>query len=139
MDGDVMNRILFLFSAFLFTGSVFCHAASYSEAIKAGNFLYVSGQFPIDPTTGKIIDGDMETLTNQAIDNMQHLLHVKGYNMNQVVKTEVYLTDIRDYEAMDSAYKQRFPYAHPPARDVVQVAGLLYNSAIEISCIAYKD
>lgn len=135
-----MKKILFLLSTLLLSmRAPVAVQANQSEAVTAGEFLYVSAQFPIDPSTGKIGVGDMETLTNLAIDQIQHLLHVKGYKMNQVVKTEVYLTDIRNFETMDSAYSQRFPFQYPPARDVIQVVNLLYNSPIAISCIVDKN
>lgn len=82
-----------------------------------------------------MIDGDIQTLTNQVIDNMQHLLKIKGSSLKQVIKTEVYLTDIRDYQAMDAAYAKRFNFQS--ARDVSAVSDLPYNARIEISCIAY--
>ncbi|MBS0605295.1 MAG: RidA family protein [Verrucomicrobia bacterium] len=134
-----MKRFKFLLAALLLTGSaVSVSASTYSEAVNAGDFLYISGQFPIDPSTGKIVEGDMGTLTNVVLDHIQHLLHVNGLTMKQVVKTEVYLTDVRDFNAMDSAYATRFNFPFPPARDVVVVSNLLNNATIEISCIAYK-
>ncbi len=132
-----MKHLLFLFSACILTCGI-CHVeANESEAVTAGDFLYVSGQYPIDPTTGKLVVADMQTLTNLVLDNIQHQLHLKGYNMQQVIKTEVYLTDIRNYQAMDAAYSLRFDVKYPPARDVIQVSNLLYTSPIVISCIAY--
>jgi len=134
-----MMRILFLLSVLFVCTSAFCKArANYSSAINAGDFLYVSGQVPIDPATGKMMEGDIETLTNQAIDNIQHLLRLNGVDLKQVVSTVVYLKDIRDYDAMDQAYGSRFNFQYPPARDVVAAADLLYNARIEISCVAYK-
>ncbi len=111
---------------------------TYSEAVRAGDFLFVSGQFPLDPVTGEMAIGDMETLTNLALDHMQHVLHVKGFKMLDVVKTEVYLRDIRDYDAMDHAYGERFTTDFPPARDVIVAETLLNNARIEISCVACK-
>jgi len=138
-DGDVMKKLLFVLSAFLFTGSAFCSShPTFSPVVNAGDFLYVSAQFPIDSTTGKIISGDMETLTNQVMSNLVHLLHLNGVTLHQVIKTEVCLTDIRDYDSMNSAYGQWFSFKFPPARDVMQVSNLLYNSPIQISCIAYR-
>jgi 2-iminobutanoate/2-iminopropanoate deaminase len=126
-DGQMIKRILFLFSACILTSGICNLEAKQSEAVTAGDFLYVSGQYPIDPTTGKLV-----------IDNIQHQLHSKGFSMRQVIKTEVYLTDIRNYQAMDAAYGLRFDFSYPPARDVIQVSNLLYTSPIVISCIAYK-
>lgn len=132
-----MKRILFILSAVLFANHSFCAAADYSQAITAGNFLYVSAQFPIDPSTGKMMEGEMEELTHLTIDHMKHWLLVKGYKMKDVIKTEVYLTDIRDYDAMNAAYAKRFHFQFPPARDVIVVPQLPNNSRIQISCIAY--
>jgi 2-iminobutanoate/2-iminopropanoate deaminase len=134
----MIKRILSLFSACILISGACDVEANQSEAVTAGEYLYVSGQYPIDPTTGKLVLADMETLTNLVIDNLQHQLHVKGFVMKEVIKTEVYLTDIRNYEAMDNAYGLRFNVQYPPARDVIQVSNLLYTSPIVISCIAYK-
>ncbi len=112
---------------------------AYSNAVNAGDLLYISGQFPIDPITGRIATGDMQTLTNLTIDQIQHWLHDNGMTMRQVVKTEVYLTDIRDFDMMDAAYTARFNLQYPPARDVIAVSSLSYNSRIMISCIACKS
>lgn len=135
-----MKRFMMMMGAFLLTGQAHLMAtSSYSNAVTAGDFLYVSGQFPIDPSTGQISTGDMQTLTNLALDQVQHWLRQKGLTMSQVIKTEVYLTDIRDYDAMDAAYAERFNFQYPPARDVIAVSSLLNNSRIEISCVAYKN
>lgn len=140
-----MKRILFLISAVVFTNVAFTNhhnihqSADYSEAVTAGDYLYVSAQFPIDPNTGKIVEGDMITLTNLVIDNIQHQLHVKGFTLNKVIKTEVYLTDVRNFQLMDSAYAARFNFQYPPARDIIITPHLLNNSPIQISCIAYKN
>lgn len=134
----MINRILFLLSACVVASATSHVEANQSAAVTAGDFLYVSGQYPIDPTTGKIVVADTETLTNLVIDNIQHQLHVKGYMMKDVVKTFVYLTDIRNYHAMDTAYGHRFDVRFPPSRDVIEVSNLLYTSPIEISCIAYR-
>jgi len=134
-----MMRTLFAFFAILLMNSSFCRAATtYSSVVTAGDFVFVSGQVPIDPNTGKMIDGDIETLTNQVLDNIQHLLQVKGVTMKRVVKTQVFLKDIRDYDAMDKVYGKWFNFQYPPARDVIAAPDLLYNARIEISCIAYK-
>lgn len=135
-----MKRFIVLMGAFLLTGQAHLAATmSYSNAVNAGDILYISGQFPIDPSTGQISTGNMTILTNLALDQIQHWLHVNGLTMNQVVKTQVYLTDIRDYAMMDAAYAARFPFQFPPARDVIAVDSLLNNSRIVISCIAYKN
>lgn len=131
--------MLFVLSALCLTNAGFCATENYSNAKKAGNFLYVSAQFPIDPSTGKMVDGKIGELTDIALDHVQHILHTKGYKMQDVVKTEVYLSDIRDFEGMDAAYGDRFPYQFPPARDIIVSKQMLNNSKIQISCIAYKQ
>lgn len=137
-NGDVMKSLLFFASALLFAGNCVGNAQDYSDAVTAGDFVYVSGQVPIDPTTGQIMSGTIDVLTNVVIDQIQHLLRVKGCTMGQIVKTQVYLGDIRDFNGMDAAYAERFNFAYPPARDVIQAGGLLNNAPVEISCIAYK-
>ncbi len=134
----MMKKSLFLLSALLFSGSAFCSGPTYSQVVTAGDFAYVSAQLPIDPTTGKIVQGDITTLTNLVIDHIQHELHVKGFTLKQVIKTEVSLYDIRDYDQMDAAYGLRFNFTYPPARDVIQAANLPSNASIQISCIAYR-
>ena len=133
-----MKRYFALMAALLLVGGASSVTAStYSNAVTAGDYLYVSAQLPVDES-GSVIVGDMQTLTNYVLDQVQHLLRVKGFDMQQVVKTEVYLTDMRNYDAMDSTYGSRFNFRYPPARDVVVASGLPYNSPIQISCIAYK-
>lgn len=132
-----MKKFLTFMLAMFLTNSAFSATPDYSESVTAGNFVYVSAQLPIDPLTGQIVQGDMITLTNLLIDHIQHQLHIKGLTLRQVIKTEVYLTDVRDFPLMDSAYGARFHFSFPPARDVVVAANLLNNSPIQISCIAY--
>ena len=133
-----MKSLLFALSALLFTSAGYCTTANYSNAVTAGNFLYVSAQFPIDPVSGQIVEGEMGELTDITLDHIQHILHKKGFKMKDVIKTEVYLSDIRDFDGMDAVYGVRFPYQFPPARDVIVSPQLLNNSRIQISCIAYK-
>jgi len=136
--GEFMIRSVFFLCALFCSMSGFSsQTASYSSVVTAGDFIYVSAQLPVDPITGEMIEGNIQTLTNQCIDNIEHLLKVKGSSLKQVIKTEVYLTDIRDYHAMDAAYAKRFNFQYPPARDVSAVRSLPYNAHIEISCIAY--
>lgn len=120
----------------LFSALTPCHAASYSPAVKAGQFLFVSGQFPINPDTGLMEDGDIASLTHLTMSHVKSCVLRNRFKMNEVVKTVVYLCDIRDYNQMDQAYAAWFPYAHPPARDVIVVSDLPGNARIEISCIA---
>lgn len=110
----------------------------YSQAIAAGDFLFVSGQLPMDPTTGELIPGDIEALTHQTIDNLAAILKAAGLSLAHVVKTEVFLLDMADFQAMNRAYGERFSTEPTPARAAIQVAGLPRGARIEIACIACR-
>ena len=125
-----MKYLFCLCSALVLTCNGFA-----AEAVQE-QMVFISGQFPINLTTGKLVQGSMQDLTNQTLANLTHDLHAHGCTLNDVVKTQIYLIDIRDYEAMNQAYVQHFHTL--PAQDVIQVAGLQYGSRIEISCIAVK-
>jgi 2-iminobutanoate/2-iminopropanoate deaminase len=106
----------------------------YSQGIATGNLLFVSGQLPIDPTTGKMVDGDIGAKTCQIIKNATAIAKEAGTNLNQVVKTTIFLTDLADFQEVNKAYGNFFPEA-PPARSTVQVAALPLGSNIEIEFI----
>lgn len=109
----------------------------YSSAVWAGDLLYVSGQTPIDPSTGKLIDGDVEVQTMRAFDNLELVLNDAGLSMDDVIKCNVYLTNMADFPAMNAAYGRRFakPY---PARTTVAVAGLPLGASVEIELVARR-
>jgi len=133
-----MKKWVFSAVVFLCAGVVPCHAVSYSQVVKAGDLLFVSGQLPLDPHTGQVVDGDIASLTNLTMNYIKHYVLLGGLQMKDVVKTEVYLRDSRDYNQMDKAYAAWFPFSSPPARDVFIVSDLPNNSRIQISCIASK-
>ena len=109
----------------------------YSQAIQAGDTIYVSGQLPIDPATGAFAGDDIDTQTYQSLTNIKHILQESGTDMTAVVKTTVLLADIADFSAMNEVYAQFFeaPY---PARAAFQVANLPKNAKVEIECVAVK-
>ena len=109
----------------------------YSQAIQAGNTIYVSGQLPIDPATGAFAGNDIASQTRQSLTNMKHILEAAGTDMSAVVKTTVLLADIADFAAMNAVYAEFFsaPY---PARAAFQVACLPKNALVEIECVAVK-
>lgn len=109
----------------------------YSQAIQAGNTIYVSGQLPIDPATGAFAGNDIASQTRQSLTNMKHILNAAGADMCDVVKTTVLLADIGDFAAMNAVYAEFFtaPY---PARAAFQVACLPKNALVEIECVAVK-
>lgn len=109
----------------------------YSHAVWAGDLLYLSGQTPIDPATGKLIDGDVGAQTMRAFDNLEAVLLDAGLSLDHVIKCNVYLTSMNDFAAMNAAYGQRF--AHPfPSRTTVAVAGLPLGAAVEIELVAKR-
>ena len=109
----------------------------YSQAIKAGNTVYVSGQLPIDQTTGAFAGEDIASQTRQSLTNIKSILNAAGYDMCDVVKTTVLLADINDFAAMNAVYAEFFtePY---PARAAFQVAAVPKGAKVEIEAVAVK-
>jgi 2-iminobutanoate/2-iminopropanoate deaminase len=107
----------------------------YSQAIKAGSFLFVSGQIPIDPATGEMVAGDTAAQTRRVLDNLGAILAAAGSSFDHVVRTTVYLADMNDFGAMNEVYGTYF--ADPaPARATVQAARLPKDARVEIDVIA---
>ncbi len=108
----------------------------YSQAVKAGDTLFVSGQLPIDPKTGAFAGDDVAAQTRQSLANIRAILSQAGMTMRNVVKTTVFLADIADFGAMNEVYAEFFtePY---PARAAFQVAALPKAAKVEIECIAH--
>ncbi|MDI6783671.1 MAG: RidA family protein [bacterium] len=108
----------------------------YSQGIRIGQFIYTSGQIPIDPKTNTIVGGGIKNQTKQVLENLKAVLAANGSSMQDVVKTTVYLTNMLDFTAMNEVYATYFtePY---PARTTVQVARLPKDVAIEIDVVAY--
>ena len=109
----------------------------YSQAVAAGNTLYISGQLPIDPATGEFAGADIVAQTRQSLTNMKAILEANGMTMADVVKTTVLLADIAEFAAMNAVYAEFFsaPY---PARAAYQVAALPKAARVEIEAIAVK-
>lgn len=107
----------------------------YSQAIRCGVTVYVSGQLPIDPATGAFAGEDIASQTRQSLTNIKNILAAEGLEMAHVVKTTVMLKDIADFSAMNEVYAEFFtaPY---PARAAYQVAALPKNARVEIECVA---
>ena len=110
----------------------------YSQAVKAGNTIYVSGQLPIDPATGAFAGEDIASQTRQSLTNIKNILEAAGTDMSSVVKTTVLLADIRDFAAMNEVYGQFFaePY---PARAAFQVAAVPKGALVEIEAVAVTE
>ena len=110
----------------------------YSPAVRAGDFIYVSGQVPIDPATGQVVSGDIRAETRQVLNNIKTNLAGCAATLADVVKTQVYLTDAKDFAGMNEVYAEFFGDAKP-ARTTVTVAALPLPSArVEVDAIAYK-
>jgi 2-iminobutanoate/2-iminopropanoate deaminase len=107
----------------------------YSQAIKAGSLLFCSGQIPLDPVTGTIVEGDIAAQTRQVFANIAAILQAAGTSFDRVVKTTVFLADMNDFAAMNEVYATFFT-SPAPARSTVAAAGLPRNARIEIEVIA---
>ena len=111
--------------------------AAYSQAVQAGELVFVSGQIPLDPTSGELISEDMKAATARCIANAQAILQAAGLDLNNVVKASVFLTTMDDYAEMDAAYREAMPMPFP-AREAVAVLALPKGARVEISMIAQK-
>ena len=107
----------------------------YSQAIRAGSLLFVSGQIPIDPATGNMVDGDVGAQTHRVLQNISEILKAGGVTLDDVVRTTVYLADMNDFGAMNAVYGTYFS-SPAPARATVQAARLPKDARVEIDVIA---
>jgi len=107
----------------------------YSQAVRKGGLLFLSGQIPLDPSSGKVVEGDAAAQTRRVLENLSAVLHAAGAGLGDVVKTTVYLRDMNDFAAMNEVYAEFFP-REAPARAAVQVARLPKDVAVEIDAIA---
>ena len=107
----------------------------YSQAVIANGFVFTSGQIPIDPATGQFVSGGIAEQTQQVLKNLTAVLEAAGSNLQQVVKTTVYLADMQDFTAMNEVYATFFG-TEPPARSTVQAAGLPRDARVEIDVVA---
>jgi 2-iminobutanoate/2-iminopropanoate deaminase len=108
----------------------------YSQAITAGDFLFASGQIPLDPATGQLVDGGIVEQTHRVLKNLSAVLAAAGIGFDKVVKTNVYLADMGEFAAMNEIYGTYFP-APAPARATIQAARLPKDVRVEIDLVAY--
>jgi 2-iminobutanoate/2-iminopropanoate deaminase len=110
----------------------------YSQAIRSGDLVFTSGQIPLDPTTGQFVPGGIAEQTERVLANLSAVLAASGLSFAHVVKTTVFLKDMRDFAAMNEVYARIFSAegAIPPARSTVQAAALPKDALVEIDCIA---
>ena len=110
----------------------------YSQAIKAGNFIFCSGQIAINPANNEIPHlGDIEKETFQVLKNLSAVLHAGGAELEDVIKTTIYLTDLKNFQIVNKIYQDFFSNEIPPARACVEVSNLPKNVLVEIDCVAY--
>jgi len=107
----------------------------YSQAVICNNFMYLSGQIPINPATGEVVEGDIEIQTKRVLDNITAILEEAGINLDAVVKTTIFITDMNDFARMNEVYGTYFK-ENQPARSCVEVSKLPKGVNIEIECIA---
>lgn len=110
--------------------------AHYSQAIRAGDFIYVSGLLAIDPKTGELVPGGVREQTRAVIENLEAILEASGSSLRDVVKVTVFLKDIREMGAMNEAFKEYFP-RDPPARSTIEAKLASPEFLIEIEAVAY--
>jgi 2-iminobutanoate/2-iminopropanoate deaminase len=110
----------------------------YSQAVRSGNFLFCSGQIPLDPKSGQIVSGDIATQTRRVLDNIGAVLKAEGLTFENIVKTTIFLTDLGDFQTVNEIYGS-YLKQQPPARSTVQVSALPKGAKIEIEVIAVAD
>ena len=120
------------------TGSAPKAIGPYSQAVRAGNLLFASGQIPIDPASGEFVAGGVAEQTDQVMRNLSAVFEAAGASLGQVVKTTVFLADMNDFTAMNEVYG-RFFGENPPARATVEAARLPRDARVEIEAIAVLD
>lgn len=108
----------------------------YSQAIRMGDFVFVSGQIPILPASGEIVQGDIRVQTRQVLENIKHVLEAAGSSLDKVLKTTVFMKDLNDYTAINDIYKEFFSHK-PPARSAIQAARLPRDAGVEIEAVAF--
>jgi len=107
----------------------------YSQAIRASGLVFTSGQIPLDPATGKLVEGDIQEQTRQVMSNLQAVLEAAGTGFSRVLKATVFLADMGDFAAVNEVYGGFFP-ADPPARSAFQVGALPLGARVEIEMVA---
>lgn len=110
---------------------------AYSQAIRAGQYLFISGQIGIDPTTGHLAGTTVEEQTRQVIKNIKSILADQGLTLENVVRSEVYLTDLSNFAAMNTIYGEEFSHDIKPARSTFQISKIPHDAIVKIECTAF--
>ncbi len=109
----------------------------YSQAVEANGFVFLSGQIPLDPATGNLVEGDAAVQTRRVMENLRAVLMAAGMDFTNVVRTNIFLTDLGDFSTVNEVYGGYFA-SEPPARATVEVAALPRGARVEIDCIAFR-
>lgn len=110
----------------------------YSQAVKIGNFIFLSGQIPIDPKTGELVNGDIKAQFELVIENIKNILSEAGASLHDIVKATLFLKDIKEFSEINTIYGRYFD-SEPPARSTVEVSNLPKGAKFELEVIAYKE
>jgi 2-iminobutanoate/2-iminopropanoate deaminase len=110
----------------------------YSQAVRSGRFLFCSGQIPLDPKSGQLVQGDIAAQTRRVLDNIAAILRAEGLTFDHVIKTTIFLTDLGDFQTVNEIYGSYFKQ-DPPARSTVQVSALPKGANVEIEVIAAAE
>ncbi|MBT8046722.1 MAG: RidA family protein [Pontiella sp.] len=108
----------------------------YNQAVKRGNLLFTSGQIPIDPLTGELVEGGIREQTIQVLENLKAVVEAAGTSLDNAIKTTVFLADMKDFPVLNTIYAEYFGEDNAPARSTVQVAALPKGSLVEIELVA---
>jgi 2-iminobutanoate/2-iminopropanoate deaminase len=108
----------------------------YSQAVRVAGLVFLSGQIPLDPGTGQIVEGSITVQTERVLDNLAAVLKAAGLTFDHVAKTTIFLTDLGDFQAVNEVYGERFTHTPQPARSTVQVSALPRGATVEIEAIA---
>ena len=107
----------------------------YSQAVKAQGLLYISGQLPLEPATGVMVENDMQTQTRRVLDNLQQILEAAGSSLEQTLKVTIFLTDMQQFSVVNDIYASYFS-SNPPARACVEVSALPKGALVEMEAVA---
>jgi 2-iminobutanoate/2-iminopropanoate deaminase len=118
------------------TDNAYSAFGPFSQAIRTDRFVFTSGQLPIDPKTGHLVNGDIRAQTRQVLENIRSILAAAGCSLEDVVKVTIFITDMGDFEVVNEEYASYFNQGDKPARSTVEVSGLAKGARVEIEAIA---
>ena len=120
----------------VFTNEAPLPIGPYSQAVRCGSLLYLSGQIPVDPASGKLVESDISVQTHQVFENIVAVLKAENSTLDNVIKTTVFLADFADFAVMNKIYGEYFGETDAPGRSTIEVAALPMGSLVEIEAIA---